>query len=91
MRDTIKAKIGYSLWTARDPETNEKVDGYRILCDGDEAVMLAKLAKWDEYLYNKDENECFNLCEVFTTQKGNQFIYWRDEEIDQDYLTKVHE
>lgn len=21
--------------------------------------------------------------------KGNQFIYWRDEEIDQDYLTKI--
>lgn len=27
--------------------------------------------------------------EVFTTVKGNQFIYWRDEKSDEDFITKV--
>ena len=36
-----------------------------------------------------NEDEMFRRCEVFTTVKGNQFIYWRDEEIDADYITKV--
>lgn len=43
----------------------------------------------EDYLEEKEGNECFNLCEVFTTQKGNQYIYWRDEEIDEDRITKV--
>jgi len=27
--------------------------------------------------------------EKFTTTKGKEFIYWRDEEINKDYLTKL--
>lgn len=46
--------------------------------------------------YSVSIDECKNgndetaeKMEVFTTEKSNQFIYWRSNEIDADYLTKV--
>ena len=38
-----------------------------------------------------DGNELAHKVEVFTTVKGNQFIYWRDEESDEDFITKVEQ
>ena len=34
-------------------------------------------------------NECAVKFEVFTTRKGNQFIYWGDTETGEDFITKV--
>ena len=41
-------------------------------------------------LVNNAGNEAARKCEVFTTVKGNQFVYWRDEEADWDLITKIN-
>lgn len=86
MRDTIKAKEGYTVAKGRN-----KVTGEVCYCiyDGSNPLFVAQKRSYEDYQDEKQQNECFNLCEVFTTVKGNQFIYWRDEEIDADYITKV--
>lgn len=93
MIDTIKARSAQGYWVMleRNP-LNGETTGY-YLYDGGRFIMYARYASWDEY--NQDilsfGNECAHFCEAFTTRKGNQFIYWRDEEIDAVYLTKVPE
>lgn len=88
MKDTIKAKEGY--WIGKAPSLREEHgDDARVLMDGQKAVMLCFKRSIEDYEYNKRENECFEKMEVFTTRKGNQFIYWRDNELDEDYITKI--
>ena len=86
MKDTIKAKFGYHVRKVRNIITGD--EAYRI-DDGNNPIFVAKRTDMDTYQYNKCENEMFQLCEVFTTLKGNQFIYWRDNETDEDFVTKV--
>ena len=86
MRDTIKAKDGYHVVKVRNIATGE--EGYRI-DDGRNPLFAAQKRSYEDYKDEERQNEMFRRCEVFTTVKGNQFIYWRDEEIDADYITKV--
>lgn len=86
MRDTIKAKDAYHIVKVVNIITGE--EGWRI-DDGCNPLFVAQKRSYEDYLDERQQNECFNQCEVFTTAKGNQFIYWRDEEIDADYITKV--
>lgn len=86
MIDTIKAKVGYHVVKVRNVITGEEC--WRI-DDGHTPLFVAERRSYDDYLYEMNDNEMFNLCEVFTTVKGNQFIYWCDEEINADYITKV--
>lgn len=86
MRNTIKAKNGYRVVKVRNIITGK--EGWRI-DDGSEPLFVAQKRTYEDYQDEKRQNECFKQCEVFTTVKGNQFIYWRDEEIDVDYITKV--
>ena len=51
--------------------------------------MGARIKTMQDHIEEMEGNECYHVCEVFTTIKGNQFIYTRDEEIDEDYLVKV--
>ena len=85
MRNTIKAKVGYVVWHRKN--NPDKI----TVCDGDDILFKGEQRSWEDY---KDEvldegNEMAHKCEVFTTVKGNQFIYWRDEESDEDFITKV--
>ena len=86
MRDTIKAKDGYHVVKVRNIATGE--EGYRI-DDGCNPLFVAQKRSYKDYKDEERQNEMFRRYEVFTTVKGNQFIYWRDEEIDADYITKV--
>lgn len=86
MRDTIKAKDGYHVVKVRNIATGE--EGYRI-DDGCNPLFVAQKRSYEDYKDEERQNEMFRRCEVFTTVKGNQFIYWRDEEIDANYITKV--
>ena len=86
MEDTIKAIYGYRVVKVRNIDTGE--DAYRI-CDGCNQLFIAHKRSYDDYKDDESNNEMFRRCEVFTTIKGNQFIYWRDEEIDEDYITKI--
>ena len=99
MNNTITAKQGYRVCTLKEgtdlyelasfnfDETDMK--NVKVVADGTSLVMFALLVPYKDYLEEREENECFNLCEVFTTRKGNQYVYWRDEEIDLDCITKI--
>lgn len=89
-RDTIKAKSpeGYNVVKVKNVITDET--GYRI-DDGAQLLFVATLRSYEDYKEEKECNECFMNCEVFTDRNGVQYIYWRDNEIDADYITKVEE
>lgn len=80
--DTIKAEVGYRV--SRNKEDND----LRLLRDGNDPIMIAIIMDYETFLENLFENEAFGVCEVFTTTKGNKFLYARDEEADEDYLIK---
>ena len=86
MKDTIKAKHEFIVKRATD-----KIAGteFLLLYDGDEFVMAAYTMSLEDHIANMEYNECYNVCEVFTTRKGKQFAYARDEEFGIDYLIKV--
>lgn len=87
MKDTIKAQLGgYKVVPVVNAITGEK--GVRI-DDGHQPLFAAKLTDMDEYLSNQTGNDCFNFCEVFSTVDGKQYIYWRDEEANEDFITPV--
>lgn len=86
MRNTIKSRDGYHVRKVVNIVTGE--EGVRV-DDGGTPLFVARKRPYSEYQDDKRQNEAFRFCEVFTTVKGNQFIYWRDEEIDADYITKV--
>lgn len=87
MKDTIKAKVGYTVKNNyHDKRTGEKV---WVLFDGDEMIMAAHIMSLEDHIENMKGNECYHICEEFHTVKGNKFIYSRDEEIDEDYLIKI--
>lgn len=85
MHNTIKAKVGYEV-----RHLKSKPDAIRVY-DGDEFLFQGTLRTYEDYV-----DECVNRndetavqYEIFTTVKGNQFVYWRCEEYDEDYLTKI--
>lgn len=87
MKNTIKAKVGYTVKNNyHDTRTGEKVC---VLFDGDEMIMGGRIKSLKDHSEELEQNEEYHVCEVFTTVKGNQFIYARDEELDEDYLIKV--
>lgn len=85
-KDTIKAKEGYKI---RFPKN--KLKNVKYLFDGENFIMIAEVMELNEFEKELSENECFGVCEVFTTLKGNKYIYCRDEEADIDYLVKVND
>ena len=87
MKDTIKAKECY--WIGKNPEIKKEYgENARVLMDGQKAVMLCYLRSLEDFQDEKRQNECFRHLETFTTRKGNRYYYWRDEELDEDYITK---
>ena len=86
MKDTIKARTGYRVINASVKRTGEK---FSIINDGDIPLFIAKKRSFEDYECEMSNNESATTCEIFTTVKGNQFIYWRDDEIDEDYITRV--
>lgn len=86
IKPTISARIGYRVKRVKNLETGETKLG---LYDGDRLIMVADRMSVEEFDDAQENNEAFNLCEVFRTVKGNTFVYWRDEETDSDYLTKI--
>lgn len=86
MKNTIKAKNGYIVKQLKsDPNRVRVYDGEVFLFEGERR-------SYEDYVEEvvNEGNEMARKCEVFTTTKGNQFIYWRDEEADWDLLTKIN-
>lgn len=80
MRNTIKSTKGYYI---------ETYCGRCTIYEGDQPIFRAFLRSYDDYLAEKRGNECFVQYEVFTTNDGQQFIYWVDWELNADYITRV--
>ena len=93
MKDTIKAKVGYKVRCFRNGfgelrAITERGDNCLVF-DGDKVLYAAQMVPVADYEYNKQNNECFCMCEVFSTIKGSQFIYWIDTETGEDFVTKI--
>lgn len=88
MKVTITAQTGYKVKDVVNVITGEPA---LMVYDGNQPIMVAHAATVDEYSDNRATNESFRLCEIFKTVKGNTFAYWRDEETDEDFLTKLEE
>ena len=96
-KTTIKAKVGYKVRRIKNnsiPMGFIDEFGYDIPCllfDGDDVIMIAGLRTYTAYRaeVHNGGNEVARLCEIFETLKGNVFAYWRDEETDEDFLTKL--
>ena len=86
MKDTITARNGYRAVAVINIDTGETA--YRIL-DGINQLFIAKRRSYEDYICDMAINEAATMCEIFTTVRGHQFIYWRDNETDEDFITKV--
>lgn len=85
MRNTIKAKNGYIVKRLKSDPTQVRV------YDGEVFLFEGERRSYEDYVEEvvNAGNEAAHKCEVFTTVKGNQFVYWRDEEADWDLITKI--
>jgi len=63
------------------------------LLNGDEFVMTAQSRTYKDFKHEclDGNNEAAELEEMFITRKGNKYIYWRDIETKEDFLTKFEE
>ena len=86
MKDTIKAKNGYIVKQRKSYPTQVRI------YDGEDFLFEGERRSYEDYVEELIEagNEAARKCEVFTTTKGNQFVYWRDEETDWDLITKIN-
>ena len=93
MKSTILSKNGgYSVqYFTRKNAIATHSERFARVFDGDALLMVARVRTLSDYLEESVDNECFEACEIFKTIKGNYFIYWRDNEIDFDYITKIEE
>lgn len=95
MKTTIKAKVGYRVRriVIQDPNSDllTLFKAPCVLRDGEDMVMIAELRSMADYEREVEcgENEAAHFCECFITVKGHKFIYWRDEETDEDFLSQV--
>lgn len=89
MEDTIKANVGYKVkcFTCSLNDNGDNV----LVMDGIHALFTAKLRVMEDYIdeCENGNNECAEKYEVFTTEKGNQYIWWVDNETGDDFITKV--
>lgn len=88
MKDTIKAKDAFRVINLQDWVSRMKIC---LILDGHKPLFMGQKRSYADYQYEKHNNECFHEYEIFTSAKGNQFIYWRDGEIGADYITRVPE
>lgn len=103
-KETIKAGNGYRVFNTHTllEKTKDNNLGFHdlvlmqttdftdvVLLDGGQFVMAAQLKSFEEFKADCLEgNEGFTLLEMFVTRKGNKYIYWKDDETDEDFLTK---
>lgn len=86
MKDTIKAKYGYTVTKVINIITGKTA---YMIRDGSKGLFVAQKVNEEDYKEEKEQNEAYYFCEKFTTIEGDQFIYWRDNELNEDYITKI--
>ena len=86
MKDSIKAREYFHVKRGAESDTGREMRG---IYDGDELICAGYVMTEQDHADNMDGNECYQIIEVFTTRKGNQFIYSTDWEIDEYYIIKI--
>lgn len=86
--DTIQPKSAYSVHFPKLKTKTTDSESERVLLDGGDFVMTCKRREYSDFIDDMRQNECFNLCAIFSTA-GAKWAYWRDEEADEDYITKI--
>ena len=86
MKTTIRAENGYTVKKILNLKTGEVK---RILRDGDDIILIADIASFEQYKDDIENNEGFNFCECFETIKGTKYIHYCDTEDDIDYLVRL--
>lgn len=86
--DTIQPKAAYSVHIPKLKTKTADSESDRVLLDGGVFVMRCKRREYSDFIDDMRQNECFNLCEIFSTSSA-KWAYWRDEEADEDYITKI--
>ena len=85
--DTITARVGFHVKRADDLETGET--RYAVL-DGKKVVLAsAQLRRRRETVECLKNRRRYKIEEVFSTMSGNQFVYWRDTNTDEAFLTLI--
>ncbi len=67
---------------------NEGAEMLRVTV-GSTPLFCARAASFDFYLENEQRNRDYKFCTYFTSNEGDRFVYWKDTEIDQGYLSKM--
>lgn len=86
---TIRSQgAGYSVVKGRNIITGKTC---YLIKDGEEPLFVAQRRTMEDFLDEVENggNECAHIVEVFETIKGNRFIYWRDEESGEDFITRI--
>ena len=86
--DTIQPKSAYGIFFLPTEVRLDYESNARLLLDGQDTVMLCYKRDYSEMLEEMRDNECFELCEIFSTNK-RKYAYWRDNEIDEDYISVI--
>lgn len=82
--DTIQPEENYRIMIKH----SDRGTAARVLVDGSRVVMTCEKVPFSEMVENMRGNECFELCEIFST-KREKWAYWRDNEINEDYISKI--
>ena len=86
--DTIQPKSAYGIYFLPNDKRTEYPDNARLLLDGQTPVMLCYKRDYSEMVAEMGDNECFELCEIFSTW-NKKVAYWRDNELDEDYISII--
>lgn len=86
--DTIQPKSAYGIYFLPKDKRTDYPENARLVLDGQDPVMLCYKRDYSEMVEEMNDNECFELCEIFSTAK-RKYAYWRDNEIDEDYISVI--
>lgn len=84
LKDTVRARYGYEVRSARCLITDEK----RLqVTDGPNVINVCSIRTVDDY-YEAERDGSAACHEIFTTVKGNRFLYWEDADY-KGYLAQL--
>ncbi len=58
---------------------------------GAEPLFTARQTSYEFFCENKKRNRDFRFCAVITSAKNEKYIWWKDTEIEHNYLTPMPE
>ena len=86
MKDTVRARHGYVVNPARCLITGKEL---AQITDGPNVVAVAERKDLAQFFEQDEKGEVY-YHEIFTTVKGNRFLFWKDFDLkDIGYLAEL--